>query len=92
MRNRTAGVAAGIAVVLAVAACGKGDAPGDTRATPDAAGQLHLGGALGVSTWLTKWFLDTVPRELDESATVDGVFQVLQRYIVGGPTAGAVKG
>ncbi|MEV6344681.1 sugar ABC transporter permease [Actinoplanes sp. NPDC051851] len=33
---------------------------------------LYLGGALGVSTWLMKGFFDTVPKELDESATVDG--------------------
>ncbi len=33
---------------------------------------LYLGGALGVNTWLMKGFYDTVPRELDESATVDG--------------------
>lgn len=33
---------------------------------------LYLGGALGVNTWLMKGFLDTVPKELDESATVDG--------------------
>jgi arabinogalactan oligomer / maltooligosaccharide transport system permease protein len=33
---------------------------------------LYLGGALGVNTWLMKGFLDTVPRELDESARVDG--------------------
>jgi len=33
---------------------------------------LYLGGALGVGTWLMKGFFDTVPRELDESATVDG--------------------
>ena len=33
---------------------------------------LYLGGALGVNTWLMKGFLDTVPRELDESALVDG--------------------
>lgn len=33
---------------------------------------LYLGGALGVNTWLMKGFFDTVPRELDESATVDG--------------------
>ncbi len=33
---------------------------------------LYLGGALGVNTWLTKGFLDTVPREIDESAAVDG--------------------
>ncbi|MEV0135121.1 sugar ABC transporter permease [Dactylosporangium sp. NPDC050688] len=33
---------------------------------------LYLGGALGVNTWLMKGFLDTVPRELDESAVMDG--------------------
>ncbi|MFG1944261.1 sugar ABC transporter permease [Nonomuraea sp. NPDC048826] len=33
---------------------------------------LYLGGALGVNTWLMKGFLDTVPKELDEAATVDG--------------------
>jgi arabinogalactan oligomer / maltooligosaccharide transport system permease protein len=33
---------------------------------------LYLGGALGVNTWLMKGFLDTVPKELNESATMDG--------------------
>jgi arabinogalactan oligomer/maltooligosaccharide transport system permease protein len=33
---------------------------------------IYLGTALGVNTWLMKGFFDTVPRELDESATVDG--------------------
>ncbi|GLY25227.1 sugar ABC transporter permease [Micromonospora sp. NBRC 101691] len=33
---------------------------------------LYLGGALGVNTWLMKGFFDTLPRELDESATMDG--------------------
>ncbi|MEH1166606.1 sugar ABC transporter permease [Micromonospora sp. CPCC 205539] len=33
---------------------------------------LYLGGALGVNTWLMKGFFDTLPRELDESATIDG--------------------
>lgn len=33
---------------------------------------VYLGGALGVNTWLMKGFFDTVPRELDESARVDG--------------------
>jgi arabinogalactan oligomer/maltooligosaccharide transport system permease protein len=37
---------------------------------------LYLGGALGVNTWLTKGFFDTVPRELDESATMDGASHV----------------
>jgi arabinogalactan oligomer/maltooligosaccharide transport system permease protein len=33
---------------------------------------LYLGGALGVNTWLMKGFLDTIPKDLDESARVDG--------------------
>ncbi|GAA4589316.1 arabinogalactan oligomer/maltooligosaccharide transport system permease protein [Actinoplanes octamycinicus] len=33
---------------------------------------LYLGGALGVNTWLMKGFYDTIPKELDESAYVDG--------------------
>jgi len=33
---------------------------------------LYMGTALGVNTWLMKGFFDTVPRELDESATMDG--------------------
>jgi arabinogalactan oligomer/maltooligosaccharide transport system permease protein len=45
---------------------------------------LYLGGALGVNTWLMKGFLDTVPRELDESATVDGAShaQIFWRIIL----------
>lgn len=33
---------------------------------------VYLGGAMGVNTWLMKGFFDTVPKELDESAIVDG--------------------
>ncbi len=33
---------------------------------------VYLGGAMGVNTWLMKGFLDTIPKELDESARVDG--------------------
>jgi arabinogalactan oligomer/maltooligosaccharide transport system permease protein len=45
---------------------------------------LYLGGALGVNTWLMKGFLDTVPKELDEAATVDGAThaQVFWRVIM----------
>ncbi|GIH10837.1 sugar ABC transporter permease [Rhizocola hellebori] len=45
---------------------------------------LYLGGALGVNTYLMKGFLDTVPRELDESATVDGAShaQIFWRIIL----------
>jgi len=33
---------------------------------------VYLGGAMGVNTWLMKGFFDTIPRELYESARVDG--------------------
>ena len=33
---------------------------------------VYLGGALGTNTWLMKGFFDTIPKELDESALVDG--------------------
>jgi arabinogalactan oligomer / maltooligosaccharide transport system permease protein len=33
---------------------------------------IYLGGAMGVNTFLIKGFFDTVPRELDEAAMVDG--------------------
>jgi len=40
--------------------------------TPWALILLYLGAALSVNTWLMKGFFDTIPRELDESAKVDG--------------------
>lgn len=45
---------------------------------------LYLGGALGVNTYLMKGFLDTVPKEIDESAVVDGAThaQIFWRIIV----------
>ena len=33
---------------------------------------IYSGGALGFNTWLMKGYFDTIPRELDESAMVDG--------------------
>lgn len=33
---------------------------------------IYLGGAMGYNTYLLKGFFDTIPRELDEAATVDG--------------------
>ncbi|MCO6451967.1 MAG: sugar ABC transporter permease [Caldilineales bacterium] len=33
---------------------------------------IYLGGAMGFNTWLMKGFFDTVPRELDEAAYIDG--------------------
>ncbi|MBC8097966.1 MAG: ABC transporter permease subunit, partial [Armatimonadetes bacterium] len=33
---------------------------------------VYLGGAMGLNTWLMKGFFDSIPREIDESAMVDG--------------------
>ncbi len=33
---------------------------------------VYLGGSMGIQAWLMKGFFDTIPRELDESARVDG--------------------
>lgn len=33
---------------------------------------VYTGGALGVNSWLIKGFFDTIPKELDESAMIDG--------------------
>jgi arabinogalactan oligomer / maltooligosaccharide transport system permease protein len=33
---------------------------------------VYVAGSAGLSTWLMKGFLDTIPREIDESAKVDG--------------------
>jgi ABC-type maltose transport system permease subunit len=33
---------------------------------------VYLGGILGVNTWLTKGFFDSIPRDLDEAAKIDG--------------------
>lgn len=33
---------------------------------------VYLGSTLGANTWLTKGYFDSLPRDLDEAATVDG--------------------
>ena len=33
---------------------------------------IYTGGALGFNTWLMKGFFDSIPRELDEAAVIDG--------------------
>jgi len=33
---------------------------------------IYLGGAMGFNTWLMKGFFDTIPRDLDEAAYIDG--------------------
>jgi len=36
---------------------------------------VYMGGAMGLNIWLMKGFLDTIPRDIDESAMVDGASQ-----------------
>lgn len=44
---------------------------------------IYLSGALGVNTWLMKGFFDSIPRDLDESAMIDGAshWQVYWRVV-----------
>jgi ABC-type maltose transport system permease subunit len=35
----------------------------------------YLGGQLGINVWLSKGYFDSIPREIDESAMVDGASQ-----------------
>jgi ABC-type maltose transport system permease subunit len=45
---------------------------------------VYLGGAMGVNIWLMKGFLDTVPRDIDESAMVEGAsnWQIFTKLIL----------
>jgi len=45
---------------------------------------VYLGGAMGVNIWLMKGFLDTIPRDIDESAMVEGAsnWQIFTRLIM----------
>lgn len=45
---------------------------------------VYLGGAMGSNIWLMKGYLDTVPRDIDESAMVEGAthWQIFRRLIL----------
>jgi ABC-type maltose transport system permease subunit len=45
---------------------------------------VYLGGAMGINIWLMKGYLDTVPREIDESAKVEGAsdWQIFTQLIL----------
>lgn len=45
---------------------------------------VYLGGAMGVNIWLMKGFMDTIPRDIDESAQVEGAsdWQIFTRLIL----------
>ena len=45
---------------------------------------VYLGGAMGINIWLMKGFLDTIPRDIDESAMVEGAtnWQIFTKLIL----------
>lgn len=45
---------------------------------------VYLGGAMGTNIWLMKGYLDTVPRDIDESAMVEGAsnWQIFTKLIL----------
>ncbi|MBN2116734.1 MAG: sugar ABC transporter permease [Anaerolineales bacterium] len=45
---------------------------------------VYLGGAMGINIWLMKGYLDTIPREIDEAAMVEGAsdWQIFTRLIL----------
>lgn len=44
---------------------------------------IYSGGALGFNTWLMKGYFDTIPRDLDESALIDGASHLQAfRYVL----------
>lgn len=45
---------------------------------------VYLGGAMGINIWLMKGFFDSIPREIDESAMVEGAshWQIFTRLLL----------
>ncbi len=45
---------------------------------------VYMGGAMGINIWLMKGFLDTIPRDIDESGMVDGAsnWQIFYRLLL----------
>ena len=50
----------------------------------------HLGGAMGVNIWLLKGFVDSIPKELDEAAKIDGASAVQTYWLIFMPLAAPV--
>jgi ABC-type maltose transport system permease subunit len=45
---------------------------------------VYLGGSMGINIWLMKGYMDTIPRDIDESGMVDGAthFQIFWNLIL----------
>lgn len=51
---------------------------------------IYLGGAMGVNIWLLKGFVDSIPKELDEAAKIDGASAVQIYWLIFMPLAAPV--
>ncbi len=51
---------------------------------------VYLGGAMGVNIWLLKGFVDSIPKELDEAAKIDGASAVQTFWLIFIPLAAPV--
>jgi len=51
---------------------------------------IYLGGAMGVNIWLLKGFVDSIPKELDEAAKIDGASAVQTYWLIFMPLAAPV--
>jgi arabinogalactan oligomer/maltooligosaccharide transport system permease protein len=52
--------------------------------------RIYLGGAMGVNIWLLKGFVDSIPKELDEAAKIDGASAVQTYWLIFMPLAAPV--
>ena len=51
---------------------------------------VYLGGSMGVNIWLLKGFVDSIPKELDEAAKIDGASAVQTYWLIFMPLAAPV--
>ena len=57
-------------------------APGIGLGTQGGLILVYLGGAMGVNIWLLKGFVDSIPKELDEAAKIDGASEVQTFWLI----------
>ena len=62
-------------------------APGIGLGTQGGLVLVYLGGAMGVNIWLLKGFVDSIPKELDEAAKIDGASEVQTFWLIFIPLA-----
>ena len=77
------GILAIVAVFLLIAQIGR-QIPALGLNTHSGLILVYLGGAMGINIWLMKGFFDSIPREIDESAMVDGAthWQIFSRLLL----------